>query len=125
MTGSTRARESRRSLEPLVWLLFSAGGMAAALLIPVLLVLFGVVIPLGWVGAPDYAHLQAVLRNPLTMLVLFGLCVLALFHAAHRLRFTLYHGLGLRRGRGALAVLCYGAAVVGSVVAAFLIVRAW
>ena len=34
-----------------MWLLFSAGGMVAALLIPVLLLLFGVVIPLGWVGA--------------------------------------------------------------------------
>ena len=39
-----------------MWLLFSAGGVVAALVLPVLLVLFGVAIPLGWVAAPDYAH---------------------------------------------------------------------
>jgi fumarate reductase subunit D len=31
----------RRSAEPFLWLLFSAGGMAAALVLPVLLLLFG------------------------------------------------------------------------------------
>jgi fumarate reductase subunit D len=44
-----------------------------------------------------------------------------LFHAAHRFRFTLYDGLQLRGFAKPIAVLCYGAALVGSA-AALLIV---
>ena len=51
--------ENRTTAEPFVWLLFSAGGVVAALVLPVLLVLFGVAIPLGWVRAPGYAHMLA------------------------------------------------------------------
>ena len=72
----------KRRVEPLLWLLFSSGGLAAALLLPVLL-LFGLVFPQAGVSAPDQAHLLAVARNPLTRIVLLGLCVLALFHWAH------------------------------------------
>ena len=120
-----RKRSTPRSLDPAAWLLFSAGGMAAALLIPILLVLFGVAIPLGWVAAPDQSHLLSVLHHPVTLLVLFGLCVLALFHWAHRFRFALYHGLRLERAGGVIVVLCYGGAVVGSVVAAYVLISAW
>ncbi|MGH3859758.1 fumarate reductase subunit FrdD [Actinokineospora sp.] len=114
----------RRSPEPLVWLLFSAGGMAAALVIPVLLVLFGVAFPLGWLDPPDYAGLAAVVRHPITLLVLLGVCVLALFHWAHRFRYTLYDGLQLKRARTLIALLCYGGAVAGSIVALVVLVRA-
>ena len=44
----------KRSIEPLLWMLFSAGGVAAALMIPVLLFLFGLAIPLGWVNTFTY-----------------------------------------------------------------------
>ncbi|MFD7445504.1 fumarate reductase subunit FrdD [Streptomyces sp. NPDC059909] len=108
---------SRRSSEPLLWLLFSAGGTAAALLVPVLLFLFGVAFPLGWLPAPDHAHLLSVLRYPVTKVVLFGLCVLCLFHWAHRFRYTLYDGLRLKRLGGVIALFCYGGAVAGSVAA--------
>lgn len=111
-------------LEPLAWLLFSSGGMVSALLIPVLLLLFGVAFPLGWLDAPDHAGLLAVLRHPLTLLVLFGLCVLALFHWAHRFRYTLYDGLQLKRAAGLIIVLCYGGAIVGSIIAALVLIRA-
>lgn len=114
----------RRSPEPLLWLLFSAGGMAAALLVPVLLFLFGIAFPLGWLAAPDHAYLLSVVRHPLTKLVLFGLCVLALFHWAHRFRYTLYDGLQLKRLHTVITIGCYGGAVIGSVLAAYLLVRA-
>src|SRR5438309_1280916 len=42
---------AKRPIEPLLWLLFSAGGVLAALLLPVLLLLFGVAFPLGWLAA--------------------------------------------------------------------------
>jgi fumarate reductase subunit D len=108
----------RRSPEPLLWMLFSSGGMVAALMLPILLFLFGVAFPLDWLTPPTHAHLLAVLRNPLTRLVLFGLFVLSLFHWAHRFRYTLYDGLQLKRYAVLIVVLCYGGAVVGSVIAA-------
>jgi len=107
-----------------VWLLFSAGGVVAALVLPVLLVLFGVAIPLGWVSAPDHAHLLAVLRNPLTRLGMLGVCALALVHAAHRLRFTVEHALQLRRYDTIIATVCYGGSLAGIVAAAYLLLGA-
>ena len=114
----------RTTPEPFVWLLFSAGGVVAALVLPVLLVLFGVAIPLGWVEAPDHAHLLAVLRNPLTRLALIGVSALALVHAAHRLRFTAEHAFQLRRYDAIIATVCYGGALVGTAAAAYLMVIA-
>jgi len=111
----------RRSPEPLLWMLFSSGGMVAALMLPILLLLFGIAFPLDWLTPPTHAHLSAVLRNPLTRLVLFGLSALALFHWAHRFRYTLYDGLQLKRYAVPIVVLCYGGAVVGSVIAAALL----
>jgi fumarate reductase subunit D len=116
--------QSRTTPEPFVWLLFSAGGVVAALVLPVLVVLFGVAIPLGWVPAPDHAHLLAVLRNPLTRLGMFGICALALVHAAHRLRFTLEHALQLRRYDAIIATVCYGGALAGIIAAAYLLFAA-
>lgn len=111
----------RRSPEPFLWMLFSSGGMVAALMVPILLFLFGIAIPLDLLS-PSHAHLLAVLRNPLTRLVLLGLSVLALFHWAHRFRYTLYDGLQLKRYAVPIVAICYGGAVVGSVVAAALLV---
>jgi fumarate reductase subunit D len=110
---------NKRHFEPIVWLLFSAGGVAAAVFLPVLVVLFGLAIPLGLLQ-PDYSHLHAVVSHWLTRLVFLGLIVLMLFHAAHRLRYTLHDGLQLRLERP-IEVLCYGGALVGSA-AALLIV---
>lgn len=114
---------SKKSPEPLLWLLFSAGGLAAALLVPVLLFLFGIAFPLGWLPAPDHAHLLSVLRHPVTRVILFGLCVLCLFHWAHRFRYTLYDGLQLKRLSKVINVFCYGGAVLGSVAAGYVLFR--
>jgi fumarate reductase subunit D len=112
---------SRRPVEPVLWLAFSTGGMLAALMFPALLVLFGLAIPLGWVPAPDHAQLLALIRHPVTRLVLLGLCVLALFHAAHRLRYTARDGLRLKRLSRLIDAICYGGALGGSAVAAGLL----
>ena len=50
--------------------------------------------------------------------------MLSLFHWAHRFRYTLYDGLQIKHLNEVIAVLCYGAAMVGSVVAAVLLWRA-
>src|SRR5260370_42571165 len=112
---------AKRRAEPLVWLLFSSAALAPALLLPVLLVVFGLVFPAGWASAPAQAHLLSVARNPLTRIVLLGLCVLALFHWAHRFRYTLYEGLQLKPLSKLIIVGCYGGALVGSALAVYIL----
>ena len=107
---------TKRRVEPLVWLMFSAGGVLAAVFLPILILMFGLAIPLGWLDTPDYGHLRAVITNPVTFVVLLGLFVLMLVHSAHRFRYTLYDGLQIKKRR-TVAVLCYGAAIAGSAAA--------
>src|SRR5512133_953720 len=111
---------TKRRIEPLLWLLFSAGGVVSAVFLPILVILFGLAIPLGWVQ-PDYNHLHAVVSHWLTRLVLLGLLVLMLFHGAHRFRFTLHDGLQLRRLATPIPLLCYGGALLGSLAALLII----
>jgi fumarate reductase subunit D len=108
-----------RTLTPFLWLLFSAGGTVAALLFPVHLFLTGLAFPLGWLQAPSYDSLRTLVAHPLTRLYLFVLVSLPLFHWAHRFRYTLYDGLQLKHLTALIAVLCYGAALVGTAVAAY------
>lgn len=111
----------KRHPEPLLWMLFSAGGVLSAMLMPVLVLLFGIAFPLGWLAAPSYEHISNVLTNPISQLVLFALVVLSLFHWAHRFRHTLYDGLQIKHLNEVIALLSYGLAVAGSLAAAFLI----
>jgi fumarate reductase subunit D len=110
---------TKRHIEPIVWLLFSAGGVAAAVFLPILVVLFGLAIPLGLVR-PDYDYLHAIVSHWLIRLVLLGLLVVMLFHSAHRFRYTLHDGLQLR-WETPIAAISYGGALLGSA-AALLIV---
>jgi len=109
----------KRSNEPVLWVLFSAGGVLAALAIPVLLFLVFLAFPLGWINPPSYARLHDLARLPITRLGLFVLCFFSLFHWAHRFRYTLYDGLQLKHLFALVAVLCYGAAAAGSALAAY------
>ncbi|HEX4815873.1 MAG TPA: fumarate reductase subunit FrdD [Nonomuraea sp.] len=112
----------KRTPEPYLWLLFSGGGVVAALLLPVLVLLFGVLMPLGVVDWPTAEHLRTLVDNVVVkaaFLVVVGLC---LFHAAHRIRFTSEELLGIARFDALIAVLCYGAAVAGVVVTGFVLV---
>jgi fumarate reductase subunit D len=114
----------KRTVEPFVWLMFSGGGVVAALVLPVLLLLFGLAIPLGWISPPDHAHLLGLLGNPLTRLGLLVVCALALVHGAHRFRYTLHDGLQLQRYDVLIATICYGGALAGTAFAAYLVLRA-
>jgi len=108
-------------ITPLLWLLFSAGGTVAALLFPVHLFLTGLAVPLGWVEAPRHEFLYRLVTHPVTRLYLLVLISLPLFHWAHRFRYTLYDGLQLKHLTELIAVLCYGAALVGTALAAYLL----
>lgn len=112
---------AKRSNEPFLWSLFSSGGMIAALIFPILLLLFGLAFPLGWLNAPSYEQLLALVRHPLARLVLFALCSLPLFHGAHRFRFTLYDGLQIKHLTGLIIAACYGSAVIGTILAGYIL----
>ncbi len=111
----------KRHPEPFLWMLFSAGGIVSGMLMPVLVLFFGLAFPLGWVTPPAYDAVRALVANPIGALVLFALCTLSLFHWAHRFRHTLYDGLQITHLHEVVAVLSYGMAVVGSAVAAYLL----
>lgn len=106
-----------RTIAPLFWLLFGAGGMLAALFGPALILATGVLIPFGW-GLPErldsYANVLAFARNPIGKLVLLAVIALLFWHAAERLFLT------LKDMRAApawlLRWLTYGVAAVLSVV---------
>lgn len=113
----------KRSNEPFLWLLFSAGGVVAAMVIPIQLFLFALAFPLGWLKSPSYESLFALASHPLARLFIFGVCMLSLFHWAHRFRYTLYDGLQIKHLNELINTFCYGGAIVGSIVAGWLLWR--
>ena len=93
----------------------------AAFLVPVHLLLSNLAFPLGWLKAPGYEALHALIRMPPARIYLFILCSLPLFHWAHRFRYTLYDGLQIKHLNELISALGYGAAVVGTAVAGYLL----
>lgn len=107
----------------MLWLLFSAGGVVSAMLMPIHLFLFAIAFPLGWLDPPGDETLLALIRQPLVRVYLFVFCLFPLFHWAHRFRFTLYDGLQIKHLNEIINVFCYGGAMVGTVTAAYLLWR--
>jgi fumarate reductase subunit D len=111
----------KRPFEPFLWTLFSAGGVVAALLVPVQLFLTGVAIPLGWLPGLSHPKAHALISLPLVRLYLFVLCSLPLFHWAHRFRYTLYDGLQIKHLNEVIDAFCYGGAIAGTILAGYLL----
>lgn len=105
---------ARRTLEPVLWLLFSAGGVASALFLPALVFLFAFAVPLGWIGDPGRDGLLGLIGHPLTAVVLLGVCVLSLLHWAQRFRYTLFDGLKLKTHERPINAVVYVLALLGS-----------
>lgn len=104
-----------------VWGLFAAGGTVSAFVFPVVIALF-LLVALGRVPPGlEFASIHAFAGHWLGKVVLFGVIFLSLWHAAHRLR-VVFHDFGVRRDR-AVARLVYLAAAVGTVMAAWYLVR--
>ena len=110
-----------RSNKPILWLPFAAGGLVAALITPVLILITGLLVPLGVLHLP-HEKMAAFAHNPIGKLILFGIVTLPAWHAAHRLRMTA-HDLGLGSGLVVKAA-CYGSAlaVIAAAAAALLAV---
>ena len=93
------------------WFMFAQGGVIAAVLLPVHIVLQGILGPLGIVNVaePDRVH---VLANPIVKLYLLVLIAVPFFHFAHRLRYLLVD-MGVRGAKSVPAqVVFYGGAIL-------------
>jgi len=108
---------TEKTTEPFWWGLFSAGGVVAAFLVPVHIILVGFALPLGWISDTG-----ALYRTWWVKLYLFVLIALPLYHWAHRFYFAL-KDMRLGLPEKPIAVLCYGGAVLGTVVTAWVLLR--
>ncbi len=111
-----------RSNEPVFWSLFGAGGVVAAFIVPILIVITGIAVPLG-ILAPEtlaYDQMHAFAGNFFGKLFIFAVICLPLWHTAHRVFLSL-HDLGIHWGRTFFRWLCYGLAALVSVVTVILL----
>lgn len=111
------------SRAPFFWLLFGAGGMLAALVLPALVFFSGVVAPLAArlfdTELLAHARVLALLGSPLARLLCAGFIAALCWHAAHRIG-HLWHDLSWPGARLA-ARLCYALALAASVAAVVLV----
>jgi fumarate reductase subunit D len=107
-----------KSNKPLIWSLFAGGGMLAAFVTPVMILITGIAIPMGLIASDvlAYERVLAFATNPIGKLILFAVVLLPLWHAAHRLRMTL-HDLGVGN-KSAVVFVCYGGAGIATIAAA-------
>ncbi len=115
------AAEDETRIEPILWGLFVAGGMIA-LLIPIQILLVNIATALGLIQPQtfDYDHMLNLVRNPITKLYLLVLICGPLIHGMHRFRHTLYEW-GLKGWGELVGVFCYGAALSGCGLAAYVL----
>lgn len=114
----------RRSNEPVFWLLFGGGGVIAALALPAMVLVTGLLGPYGFLGddALAYQRVLALAGHWFGKLLLLPLVALPLWLAAHRIHHSL-HDLGLRvHGQGS-ALVCYGLAAAGSALTVLALLR--
>ncbi|MEJ2794154.1 fumarate reductase subunit FrdD [Iodobacter sp. LRB] len=106
----------KRSNEPIFWLLFGAGGMLAALIGAMLVLITSFATPLGLLpaGLFSYANMQGFARHLVGKALILAVIALFLWHAVHRVFHSL-HDVGIHAGPVA-RLLCYGIAFVGSAV---------
>ena len=105
------------------WFLFSQGGLFAAVLIPVHILVQGILGPLGIVHVVDrhYDTWISILGNPIVKLYLLALISLPFFHFDHRLRYLLVD-LGLHEAKSLLVqVAFYGMAIVVTLLAIYVL----
>jgi fumarate reductase subunit D len=113
----------KRSNEPIVWSLFGAGGVLSALFGPVLILVTGILVPAGILlprDAMSFEHMQAFAGHWIARAAIFAVISLFLWHGMHRIYHSL-HDIGLHGG-AVMKAACYGAALAGTLVTAWLLV---
>jgi len=111
-----------RKLEPVLWMLFGAGGFAAALILPGLFFAVAIAMPLGLFGDPleTFLRVRMLFANPVGKGLLIAVLSLVFWHAAHHLRHFAFD-IGLHKFQAPLSFGLYGLALLGTV-AAFAVV---
>ena len=94
--------------------------MISAMVFPILLIITGVILPFELAGEVNFERIHNAVKNSVVKLVLFFVIALPFFHWAHRFRFTLID-IGLRPISFLVSLLCYGGAITGTIVAAFIL----
>jgi len=105
------------------WFMFAQGGVLAAILIPIHILVQGILGPLGVVNVVDrhYDTWISILGNPIVKLYLLVLISLPFFHFAHRLRYLLVD-LGVPAAKSVVAqVIFYGGAVLVTLLAIYVL----
>ncbi|MFO1372202.1 MAG: fumarate reductase subunit FrdD [Candidatus Competibacteraceae bacterium] len=110
-----------KSNKPIFWGLFAAGGTVTAFVTPVL-ILLTLFAAIGFVPKSlTYVHLHAFAANWLGKLIIFGVILVSLWHAAHRLRVTV-HDFGVRADT-VVAYIVYGLAGLGTLMTLVYLLR--
>ena len=111
-----------RLLEPLWWVLFGAGGFAAAMVLPALLLVVGLAFPAGVFGDANatFHRMHTLFGNPLGQLVLFAVLSLTFWHSAHHLR-HLAIDMGYAELQAPVSYALYGGALLGTLVTAAIV----
>jgi fumarate reductase subunit D len=118
------AAVKKRSNKPIFWSLFGAGGTLAALVGPMLVLVTGILVPLGLLLPADtmgYDRMLAFARNGFGKLAILVVISLLLFHGFHRLYHCL-HDFGVHIGPGLKATF-HGCAIAGTLAAVVLLSR--
>ena len=112
---------SRRSNEPIFWSLFGAGGVIVAFFVPMLILVTGILHPLGLLpeGALSYERVIAFTSTWWGSLFLFLVISLSLWHGVHRIVLSL-HDFGIKKAAWQRWLL-YGGAAVGTIVCVVLL----
>ena len=102
-----------KKMEALAWLLFSAGAIISAILLPVHILFNGLAFQLGFMPEQSfsYSFMLARLANPLLRLFLLLIFASATYHSLHRIRHLLLD-LGLQRYSKPIAAIIYGLSAV-------------
>jgi fumarate reductase subunit D len=102
------------------WFMFAQGGVIAAILLPVHIVLNGILGPLGFVRVVTPDNIT-IMSNPIVKLYLLVLIAVPFFHFAHRLRYLLVD-LGVPAAKSVPAqVVFYGGAILVALVTIYVL----
>lgn len=81
-----------KTMKPMFWSAFGAGGMIAALILPTIIFVFSFLMPWGFLGNIEHFHKNYahILHNGFFYFVLAGVLFIMLWHCVHRFYYCLH-----------------------------------